>query len=66
MKQNEGTVDRIVRVVAGIALIAAGFFAVTGTIGIIMIIVGAILLLTGAIGFCPLYALFKISTLRQS
>jgi uncharacterized membrane protein len=66
MKQNVGTVDRIIRAVAGIALVAAGFFVVNGTIGIIMVIIGAILLVTGAIGFCPLYVPFKISTLKKS
>ena len=65
MKQNMCTADRVIRAVGGIALVVAGFFVVTGTIGIIMGIVGAILLVTSAVGFCPLYAPFKISTLKQ-
>jgi uncharacterized membrane protein len=65
MKQNMGTADRVIRAVGGIALVVVGFFVVTGTIGIIMVIVGAILLVTSAVGFCPLYAPFKISTIKR-
>lgn len=63
MKINESGMDRILRVVAGIILIAlylAG--VVTGGLGIVLLIVGAVALLTGVVGFCPLYALLKIKT----
>jgi len=59
MKTNVGTVDRAVRVVAGLVLIA---LAATGTIGLWGWIVGAIVLATGAIGFCGLYTLFGVNT----
>lgn len=63
MKTNESGLDRIIRVVLGIALIVLGFAGyVTGTLGLIFKIVGPIALLTGLIGFCPLYALLKIKT----
>ena len=58
MKCNTGTVDRAVRVIAGLALIA---LAATGTIGVWGYI-GVVALLTGAIGFCPAYAIFGMST----
>ncbi|MDD4978943.1 MAG: DUF2892 domain-containing protein [Gallionella sp.] len=58
MKCNSGTVDRAARVIVGIALIA---MAATGTIGAWGYI-GVVPLLTGAIGFCPAYAIFGMNT----
>lgn len=58
MKTNEGTIDRAVRVIAGLILIA---LAATGTVGVWGWI-GIMPLLTGAIGFCPAYSIFGMST----
>lgn len=58
MKCNSGTVDRAIRVIAGLILIA---LAATGTIGVWGYI-GVVPLLTGAIGFCPAYAIFGMNT----
>lgn len=63
MKTNESSLDRIIRVVLGIALLALYFTnTVTGGLGIVFIVLGAIALLTGVVGVCPLYMLLKIST----
>jgi hypothetical protein len=63
MKTNESTLDRIIRVVLGIALLGLrAANVVMGTLGWVFLIVGAIALVTGLIGFCPLYALLKIKT----
>ena len=58
MTQNVGGIDRIVRIGAGIALIAA---AATGTIGMWGYI-GLVPLATGLMGWCPPYALFGFNT----
>lgn len=58
MKMNEHTVDRALRVIAGLALIT---LAATGTVGVWGWI-GVLPLLTGAIGFCPAYAILGMST----
>lgn len=58
MKTNEGTLDRAVRIVAGLALIG---LAATGTVGAWGWI-GVVPLLTGAIGLCPLYSVLGINT----
>jgi hypothetical protein len=58
MKLNVGGIDRILRIVAGLALIA---LAATGIIGIWGWI-GIMPLLTGIFRFCPAYALFGMST----
>jgi hypothetical protein len=62
---NESGIDRVIRVVLGITLIALSWGGVvTGGLVPILIILGVIALLTGIIGFCPLYALLKIRTKR--
>jgi hypothetical protein len=58
MKCNEGTIDRAVRIIAGLALIG---LAATGGIGAWGYI-GVLPLLTGAVGFCPAYAIFGMNT----
>lgn len=58
MKSNVGGIDRILRIVAGLALIA---LALTGTIGVWGWI-GIVPLATGALGFCPLYPLVGMNT----
>ena len=58
MKINVGNMDRILRIVAGLALVA---LAATGTIGTWGWI-GVVPLLTGIFKFCPAYAIFGIST----
>jgi len=65
MKKNVGTTDRVVRIVIA-AVLAILYFSgsVTGTLGILFLIVAAILLLTAAFRLCGLYALFGVNTCR--
>ena len=58
MRKNEGTIDRVLRVGAGLLLIG---LAVTETIGPWGYI-GIVPLITGAIGVCPLYSVLGIKT----
>lgn len=64
--KNEGTVDRILRVVAGLGLAGVAWFVLDlsqGAIGgIIAVAVGAIFVVTGLIGFCPGYRLLGLRT----
>ena len=60
MKRNLGTLDRVIRIVIGVALIAA---AATGQIGWWGWL-GAIPLLTGLFNFCPAYTLLGIKTCK--
>lgn len=63
MKRNEGTVDRILRTVLGIAAVVwAGTLGWTTTGAVVLLALAAILLATAAIGFCPLYHLLGLST----
>lgn len=58
MNQNEGSVDRIVRVLVGSVLLSLFFFGPHTWLGLL----GIVPLLTGVVGFCPLYRVFGVST----
>lgn len=60
MKKNMSNLDRGIRVILGVALLSL-ILLLSGGIRWIGLI-GLIPLLTGIVGFCPLYALFKIKT----
>lgn len=59
MKANVGGVDKLVRIVIGVALIA---WAATG--GPVWAWIGVVPLLTGVFNFCPLYALLGMNTCK--
>ena len=58
-----GSADRLIRLVIA-AVIAALYFTnvVTGTLGIILLVVAAVFVLTSLISFCPLYTLVGLNT----
>jgi len=66
MKKNMGKTDKIIRSLVAI-LIAILFFTniLTGTLGVILLIIAAVFLLTSFISFCPLYAPFGITTCQK-
>ena len=55
---NEGTLDRVIRVVVGIALLSLAVVGPQSLLGLI----GIVPLVTGLVGFCPLYRLLGIRT----
>lgn len=61
MKKNIGTIDRILRIVAGLVLIALALGGVIGWWGWL----GVIPLATALINFCPLYSVFGINTCKS-
>lgn len=63
MKKNMGKTDKLIRVTLGLIFIALYFAGtVTGTLGIVLVILGAVFILTSATSFCPLYTLVGIDT----
>lgn len=57
MRYNTGKIDRLLRVIISLIIIAAGisYESLWGLIGIIPLV-------SGVSGFCPLYSIFGIST----
>lgn len=65
MKKNMGSTDRVVRVLLAVVLAALYFTnVVTGTLGIVLLVVAAVFLLTSVVSFCPLYLPFGLSTCK--
>jgi hypothetical protein len=63
MKKNMGNADKIIRVLIALVLGALYFTGTLGgTVGYVALALGGVFILTSAIGFCPLYTLFGIST----
>ena len=58
VKFMASTTGRIVRIVAGIALIAWGLISIGGTMGVIVAVIGALPLLAGLFDFCVFAPLF--------
>jgi len=64
--KNMGTVDRIIRLVAVLAVVAAyGLGMIGGTLALVLGAAAAVLLLTSLIGTCPAYMPFGLSTLSR-
>ncbi len=59
-EKNVGQTERVIRVVAGLVILAAGVYY-NSYLGL----VGLIPLITGAVGSCPLYSLLGINTCRR-
>lgn len=66
-EKNVGTIDRVVRVIAGIAFLA-GFAMnmVAAPLSYLVAIVGIVLIATGALGTCALYSLIGVNTAGQT
>jgi fatty acid desaturase len=63
MTLNEGTADRLVRLVVAAAAVLFAWWAGFGSVGgIILLVVAGIAVVTATVGYCPTYQLFKFST----
>jgi hypothetical protein len=63
MKKNMGTIDRVIRILIAVVFVALYFMqVVTGTIGIVLLVLAVVFVLTSFISFCPLYWPFGINT----
>jgi len=63
MKNNVGNVDRIIRLLLSALLVILWFTGtLTGTFGIVGLVLAGVFTLTAAIEFCPLYSIFGMNT----
>jgi hypothetical protein len=64
MKPNVGGLDRVIRIICGLALFILGAFIIKpmGLLAIVMIIIGSLMFLSGLFRYCPPYALLGINT----
>ena len=63
MQKNVGSIDRAIRALVGIALLAVYLLdGIQGALGIVVLVAGIVMLGTAAIGWCPPYSLLGINT----
>ena len=65
MKANVGTSDRVIRIIVGLALIAVAVFVDLGIWRWIIGVIGGIWFVVAVVGFCPIYPLLKINTIKK-
>ena len=67
MKKNMGTIDRIIRILLAIVVIVLYLNGIImGVAAIVLGSVAFVFIVTSLIGYCPLYAVCKISTIKKS
>ena len=63
MKKNMGSADKIIRVlIAAVFAVLSFTGTITGTLGLVLLVLGGVFVLTSLVSFCPLYAIFGIKT----
>lgn len=66
MKTNMGKSDRIIRSLLALVMLILYFTnIITGTLGLILVVLSIVFLLTSTISFCPLYVPFGLSTCKK-
>jgi Protein of unknown function (DUF2892) len=66
MKKNIGTIDKVVRILIAVAVAVLYFtHIISGTLGIVLLILAGVLVLTSLVGICPIYLPFGLSTLKK-
>lgn len=63
---NVGSLDKIVRIVAGLALVVIALLKLDGSATLIALAVGVVLIVTAVINFCPLYRILGWRTTKPS
>ncbi len=67
MKKNMGIIDKVIRILLAVVVIALYMNgSITGVAAIILGIMAFVFIVTSLIGYCPLYAACKISTIKKS
>lgn len=66
MKKNMGRADSSLRLLVSIVIVALYFTdVITGTLGLILLIVAVVFAATSFINFCPLYTIFGMNTCKK-
>lgn len=63
MKKNVGNIDKVIRIVLAIIFGVLYFTGtLTGTLGLVLVILGGVFVLTSLVGVCPIYSIVGLTT----
>ena len=63
MKKNMGTIDRVIRILVAVVIIALYFMGeISGTVAIVLLVFAIVFIATSLASSCPLYLPFGINT----
>jgi len=66
MKKNMGTIDKVIRILVAVVVVILYFTnVISGTLGIILLVLSAVFVATSLLSFCPLYLPLGISTRKK-
>lgn len=66
MKKNMGTIDKLIRTLIAVVIVVLYFtHVISGTLGIVLLVLAVVFALTSLISFCPLYTFFGFNTTKK-
>jgi len=66
MKKNVGVTDKWLRILfAAVIMVLYYMGYISGTIAMVLLVVGIVMLLTSLLGICPMYSIFGISSCKR-
>lgn len=66
MKKNMGVIDKAIRIIIALVVVVLFFTnVVSGTLGIVLLVLAGVFVLTSLVGFCPLYLPFNLNTNKK-
>lgn len=61
-----GSIDRVIRILIAVVIVVLFFsYEITGITAIILGALAVVMMITGLIGFCPLYSMLRIKTVKK-
>lgn len=65
MKKNMSGLDRMLRLIIAVAVVALYYFnVIEGTLAYVLMALAGVFVLTSFVSFCPLYALFRVNSMK--
>ncbi len=67
MKKNMGTLDKSLRIIVALVIIALYFLnVISGTLAIVLLVIAGVFIAVSFLGYCPLYSVFGFNTLKKN
>ena len=67
MKKNMGTIDKVIRILVAVIILVLYFtHVITGTLAVMLLVLGGVFVVTSLLSTCPLYLPFGVSTRKKA